>query len=145
MTALRYERLKIKSSARHYLTDTHGCDNHWGQRCAPGCCRITRIWRFCENDTRQSTLSEDSIRTTASLDKAVGTEGVLLISEELNWKVFWKKLIHSLLECAGAQHITICVRRIPGMKFRQRAIPCSRKHASYRSGRQRIKIFHLAS
>lgn len=107
VTALRYERLKIKSSAKHYLTDTYRLYNHWG---AEGkCARMLQdypdlaiLWK---NDTRQSTLSEDSIRTTASLDMRSVLKASQAISEELELEGILEKLIHSLLECAGAQHI----------------------------------------
>ncbi len=46
VAALRYERLGIKSAARHYLTDTYRLYGHWGRRVsAPRCGRTTRSWR----------------------------------------------------------------------------------------------------
>lgn len=60
------------------------------------------LWK---NDSRQSTLSEDSIRTTASLDMRSVLKASQAISEELELEGILEKLIHSLLECAGAQHI----------------------------------------
>lgn len=107
VAALRYERLGIKSSSSHYLTDTYRLYGHWG---AEGKCARMRqdypelggLWK---NDSRQGTLSEDSIRTTASLDMSSVLKASQAISEELELEGILEKLIHSLLECAGAQHI----------------------------------------
>lgn len=107
VAALRYERLGIKSAARHYLTDTYRLYGHWG---AEGKCAQLRqaypelagLWK---NDSRQGTLSEDSIRTTSSLDMRSVLKASQAISEELELESILEKLIYSLLECAGAQHI----------------------------------------
>ena len=107
VAALRYEKLGIQSSARHYLTDTYRLYDHWG---AEGKCARMRqdnpelagLWK---NDSRQGTLTEDSIRTTASLDMRSVLKASQAISEELELEGILEKLIYSLLECAGAQHI----------------------------------------
>lgn len=107
VAALRYERLGVRSSAKHYLTDTYRLYSHWG---AEGKCARMRqdypelavVWK---NDSRQNTLTEDSIHTTASLDMRSVLKASQAISEELELEGILEKLIHSLLECAGAQHI----------------------------------------
>ncbi|MDC7289159.1 diguanylate cyclase [Blautia schinkii] len=107
VTALRYEKLGAKSAARHYLTVTYRLYGHWG---AEGKCARMRqdypemagLWK---DDSLQGMLSEESIRTTASLDMRSVLKASQAISEELELKGILEKLIHSLLECAGAQHI----------------------------------------
>lgn len=63
---------------------------------------LAGLWK---NDSRPAALSEDSIRTTASLDMRSVLKVSQAISEELELEGILEKLIHSLLECAGAQHI----------------------------------------
>lgn len=119
VAALRYERLGVKSSSRHYLTDTYRLYGHWG---AEGKCARMRqdypelagLWK---NDSRQNTLSEDSIHTTASLDMRSVLKASQAISEELELKGILEKLIHSLLECAGAQHIYYLSRTDSGYEI----------------------------
>ena len=107
VAALRYERLGVKTAFRHYLTDAYRLYDHWG---AEGKCarmqqdypELAGLWK---NDSRQSVMSEDSIRTTASLDMRSVLKASQAISEELELEGILEKLIYSLLECAGAQHI----------------------------------------
>ncbi|MCB6201636.1 diguanylate cyclase domain-containing protein [Extibacter muris] len=107
VAALRYERLGIKSAARHYLTDAYRLYGHWGAegKCAQMRQAYPELAGLWKNDSRQNTLSEDSIHTTASLDMRSVLKASQAISEELELKGILEKLIHSLLECAGAQHI----------------------------------------
>ena len=107
VTALRYERLGVKSAARHYLTDTYRLYGHWGAegKCARMLQDYPELAGLWKNDSRQAALSEDSIRTTVSLDMRSVLKASQAISEELELEGILEKLIHSLLECAGAQHI----------------------------------------
>ena len=64
------------------------------------------------------------------------------ISEELELEGILEKLIHSLLECAGAQHIYYLSRTDSGYEIQSEgAIPGPRTYASYQSGRRRTGIF----
>lgn len=119
VAALRYERLGVKSAVRHYLKDTYRLYDHWG---AEGKCARMRqdypelagLWK---NDSRQGALSEASIRTTASLDMRSVLKASQAISEELELEGILEKLIHSLLECAGAQHIYYLSRTDSGYEI----------------------------
>ena len=89
---------------------------------------LAGLWK---NDNRQALLSEDSIRTTASLDMRSVLKASQAISEELELEGILKKLIYSLLECAGAQHIYYLSQTDSGYEISRRAIPGPRTYASY--------------
>ena len=108
VTAQRYRRIGIKSVYRHYLRNTYRLYSVWG---AEGKCARMRqdypelagIWK--SEESRQTTLSEESIQTTTSLDMRSVLKASQAISEELELEGILEKLIYSLLECSGAQHI----------------------------------------
>ena len=69
--------------------------------------------RESEGD-RNYTLSDEMIRTAASLDMNSVLRASQAISEELEMEGILEKLIYSLLECAGAQNIYYLVKTDSG-------------------------------
>ena len=114
---LRYEKLGIKSAAKHYLRSTYHLYSSWG---AEGKCARMRqdhpeLKRHRESEgDRNYTLSDEMIRTAASLDMNSVLRASQAISEELEMEGILEKLIYSLLECAGAQNIYYLVKTDSG-------------------------------
>ncbi len=108
VTAQRYRRIGVKSVFRHYLRNTYRLYSVWG---AEGKCAGMRqdypelAGILKSEESRQTTLSGESIQTTTSLDMKSVLKASQAISEELELEGILEKLIYSLLECAGAQHI----------------------------------------
>ncbi|RGU95764.1 response regulator [Clostridium sp. AF15-17LB] len=115
--ALRYEKLGIMSAAKHYLRSTYRLYSDWR---AEGKCAsmrqdhpdLERHWEY--EGARNYTLSEEMIRTATLLDMNSVLKASQAISEELEMDGILKKLISSLLECAGAQNIYYLVKTDSG-------------------------------
>ena len=93
VTAQRYRRIGVKSVFRHYLRNTYRLYSVWG---AEGKCAGMRqdypelAGILKSEESRQTTLSGESIQTTTSLDMKSVLKASQAISEELELKGSWK-------------------------------------------------------
>lgn len=118
MAAQRYEQLGVPSAEGHYLREAYRLFGSWG---AEGKCAQMRHdhpeLASGEGVETRLVLTEESVRTTASLDLRSVLRASQAISEELELEGILEKLMYSLLECAGAQNIYFLAKTDSGYEI----------------------------